>query len=328
MKNTKTLGLILLLCPALIIGCESSGSRAEVVDKIESGTTKPEINVPTTKSPISIPNTTTVTPTKTTVTLPKTTVTRPPIRPPMRGNLKEGEDFINSLGMKFVWINPGSFMMGEGTDHDAERPVHKVTIKNGFWMSAYEMTQGQYEKLTGKNPSDVKGENLPVTKVNFVDAFNLCSMLTGFESMAQKLPTGNVYLLPSEAQWEYACRAGTRTVTYAEPVDDIAWHQGNSDKKPHPVGLKKPNVWGLYDMLGNVAEWCEDGWHHGYKGCPDDETPWTKDMVRGERIGRGGHFDEHAHFSSAYYRRDFGYIQHATNYRGLRFVVMKRGQRK
>ena len=161
--------------------------------------------------------------------------------------------------IEFVLIPGGSFQMGspeseEGRDQD-EGPVHKVFI-DSFYMSRYETTQAQWEKIMGNNPSLLIGPpNLPVDNVSWDQV----------QSFVRKLNeiTGRTYRLPTEAEWEYACRAGTET-PFASGKDeailsDYAWYIGNSWNESHPVGTRKPNLWGLYDMHGNVNEWVQDG---------------------------------------------------------------------
>jgi formylglycine-generating enzyme required for sulfatase activity len=182
--------------------------------------------------------------------------------------------------------------MGDEVRRDA-RPVVDVTLTRGFWMGKYEITQAQYQFVMGKNPSKFKGAFLPVETVSWTEATEFCQKLTMLGREAGRLPMGWEYRLPTEAQWEYACRAGT-TTRYpwgndASKLGDYAWYLGNSGtreglqrlrqldrvarlalsvdegleisgRKTHPVGQKKPNPWGLCDIPGNVNEWCRD-WH-------------------------------------------------------------------
>ena len=162
----------------------------------------------------------------------------------------------NSIGMKFRLVKAGTFMMGsnEGGPIGQSKPAHRVTLTYDFYMGKYEVTQSQYQEIMGENPSKHKGPNLPVAGVTFEKAGEFCRRLSQME--------GVTYRLPYEAEWEYAYRAGT-TKKYPwrnelEYADDYGWHQGNSNDKPHPVGLKKPNNWGFYDMSGNVQEYTKD----------------------------------------------------------------------
>jgi formylglycine-generating enzyme required for sulfatase activity len=169
---------------------------------------------------------------------------------------------------RWAWIPAGAFRMGSPAseqDRDSdEGPQTQVTITRGFWMGRYEVTQAQYRKVMGNNPSHFSGDNLPVELVSWHDATNYCGKLTEQERAAGRLPAGYVYRLPTEAEWEYACRAGTTTrLSYGDDpgysqLGNYAWYWANSGWQTHPVGQKQPNPWGLYDMHGNVWEWCWD----------------------------------------------------------------------
>ena len=212
-----------------------------------------------------------------------------------------------STGMDFVYIAPGTFMMGSPeSEHGRgdDETQHEVTITNGFWLGVTEVTQGQWNKVMGSNPSYFKGSNRPVEQVSWDDCqtflIKMCEM--------ERVPPGS-YRLPTEAQWEYACRAGTDG-PYAGNLEEMAWYldnltfrwldlQGfwNADwSKGIPpifvehastvlVGRKKPNAWGLYDMHGNVLEWCEDGyWEYQVGAVADPVGPGSGT----NRICRGG----------------------------------------
>ena len=176
--------------------------------------------------------------------------------------LKRGESFKNDIGMSFVYIEPGTFRMGRGKDEKEfilEDEPRKVTLTKGYWISVTEVTQEQYDKVMGCNRAKNKGDNIPVHDVTWEEAVDFCRVLT--------LREGRAYGLPTEAQWEYACRAGDSAGHYG-PIDDIAWYFENA-QKPQAVGLKGPNKFGLYDMLGNVAEWCWDIDYRGKKTTVD-----------------------------------------------------------
>jgi len=179
------------------------------------------------------------------------------------------------VALNLNWIEPGTFMMGSPEDElgaGGDETLHKVTLTKGYWLGKYEVTQAQYEAVTGENPSRFKGADLPVESVSWNDAMAFCEKLTAQERAEGHLPEGYEYTLPTEAQWEYACRAGTMTAfnngtnietdeeVYGEcpNLDPVGWYWCNSESKTHPVGLKQPNDWGLYDMHGNVFEWCLD----------------------------------------------------------------------
>jgi formylglycine-generating enzyme required for sulfatase activity len=192
--------------------------------------------------------------------------------------------FSNSIGLNFVVIPTGSFTMG--SDNDDERPPHRVTLTDSFELGAYEVTQEQYEMVMGKNPSRFKRPRNPVENVSWDDAVEFCKRLS--ELPAEKA-AGSVYRLPTEAEWEYACRAHTTTkFSFGDGEMDLsnyAWYRENSDSTTHPVGTKKPNPWGLYDMHGNVLEWCQD-WYDDYpSGAVTD--PMGPDSGS-SRVCRGG----------------------------------------
>ena len=204
------------------------------------------------------------------------------------------EVITNSIGMKLVYIKPGTFLMGsalgeEGYDID-EGPQHHVTISRGFYMGACEVTQEQYEKVMGDNPSHFKkGGNYPVETVSWYSAVEFCKKLSARE--------GKTYRLPTEAEWEYACRAGSTTRFCSGDSDsglgEYAWHSGNSfDKtlpvcRTRPVGEKRPNAWGLHDMHGNVGEWCQDWYVSDYYGRSPDRDPQGPSEV-GARLSVSG----------------------------------------
>jgi formylglycine-generating enzyme required for sulfatase activity len=194
-----------------------------------------------------------------------------------------GEPWVEpGTGMRFVWVPGGCFVMGSNNNYAYERPAHKVCVK-GFYLGVFEVTQGQYRKVMGKNPSDNQGDdNLPVESVNWNDAV----------AMSQKLAqsSGKTIRLPTEAEWEYACRAADRHDPYCGDgrLADLAWYDRNSDTHSQPVGKKAPNAWGLYDMTGNVWEWTLDCWHDNYYGAPADGSAWNTGGDCRIRVARGG----------------------------------------
>ena len=186
----------------------------------------------------------------------------------------------DSIGMEFKLIPAGTFTMGEGDDAQMDEgdDAHEVTLTQPFKIGVHEVTQAQYEQVMGVNPSKFKGADHPVEMVSWTDAVEFCRRLS--ELPAEKA-AGNVYRLPTEAEWEYACRAGIKAAySFGDDESNLGeyglgeygWCIENSDKKPHPIGSKLPNAWGLYDMHGNIGEWCQD-WYGEYpSGAVTDPT--------------------------------------------------------
>jgi formylglycine-generating enzyme required for sulfatase activity len=196
-----------------------------------------------------------------------------------------------NVALDLVWIAPGNFTMGSPASETGhipdERPQTQVILTKGFWLGKYEVTQEQYQALVGTNPSNFKevGKDAPVETVSWDDAMAFCQKLNAQERASGRLPAGYTFTLPTEAQWEYACRAGTTGPYYATDLGAIAWYADNSGSTTHPVGTKQPNAWGLYDMLGNVWEWCAD-WSGPY---PDGSVTDPVGPLSGaSRVLRGG----------------------------------------
>jgi formylglycine-generating enzyme required for sulfatase activity len=168
---------------------------------------------------------------------------------------KPGPFVVGSTGTAMEWIKPGAFVRAYGEN----KPITTVEISRGFWLGRYEVTQEEWLAITGANPSRVKGAPyLPVDGVSLPDVYDFCRMLNEREKRARRLPAGYVYRLATEAEWEYACRAGGADA-FSVPEDGF-WCAETSGGRPHEVGTGKPNAWGLYDMHGNVCEWVLDAW--------------------------------------------------------------------
>jgi len=194
-------------------------------------------------------------------------------------------EMTNTIGMKLRLIPAGSFMMGSDSDDagEHEKPAHFVEITQPFYIGVYEVTQAEYKAVMGWNPSDFDGDRLPVESVSWDDAKRFCGRLS--------LTEGVKYCLPTEAEWEYACRAGTATEFFwGDSFDEhYAWCGLNSEIKTHEVGNKLPNAWDLYDMSGNVSEWCEDWYDSDYYSQSPQKNPVGP--ASGQyRVLRGGSF--------------------------------------
>ncbi len=200
-----------------------------------------------------------------------------------------------------VFIPAGSFTMGSSTNEQGHKPEEspqtRVTLTRGFWIGKYEVTQGDYLDVTGINPSVFPGDlSRPVSSVSWPDATNYCWLLTQRERAAGRIPADSHYRLPTEAEWEYAARAGTSTrFSYGDDPDhtnlaDYAWYFANSALTVHPVGQKLPNGWGLYDIHGNVWEWCQD-WLGNLPGGSVVDPQGPPDNPIGWKVIRGGGYD-------------------------------------
>jgi formylglycine-generating enzyme required for sulfatase activity len=195
--------------------------------------------------------------------------------------------------VEFVLIPPGKFQMGS-PEHEKgrqrnESPLRTAIIESSFYLSKYEITQAIWKAVTGRNPSARKGNDLPVDSVSWTACRDFLGRLN--RTVRSELPK-TFFRLPSEAEWEYACRAGT--VTSFHTGDDenklarTAWFSDTSGGKTHPVGRLDPNPWGLFDVHGNVYEWCADNHHHDYEGAPLDGGAWLADGNPGIKMLRGG----------------------------------------
>mgnify|MGYP002673808187 CR=1 FL=1 len=191
---------------------------------------------------------------------------------------------LNKLINNMVYVSGGTFTMGatseQGSDAYDEKPTHSVTLSS-FYLCKYEVTQALWKAVMGKNPSSFKGNNLPVENVSWNDCQTFISRLNNL--------TGKNFRLPTEAEWEYAARGGNRSRGYkysgSNVLSDVAWYDGNSGSKTHPVGTKSPNELGLYDMSGNVYEWCSD-WKGTYSSSA--QTNPTGLSSGSFRVCRGG----------------------------------------
>jgi formylglycine-generating enzyme required for sulfatase activity len=217
--------------------------------------------------------------------------------------------------MEMVWCWPGTFMMGSSAEepaHQGDETRHRVTLTQGFWMARHEVTQAQWSQIMKKNPSLFRwNENNPVNGVSWDGAITFCEALSELEN--------SHYTLPTEAQWEFACRAGTTSPFGTCTLDEGGWHIKNAFLFYHPVGKKQPNQWGFYDMHGNVGEWCLDEPRH-FSDLPvsDPTGPERKGALR---VFRGGGFFDCTTDCRSAYRNAFRPL-HQYDLLGLRPVMV------
>jgi formylglycine-generating enzyme required for sulfatase activity len=206
----------------------------------------------------------------------------------------------NNAALEMLPVAAGSFTMGSETGDGDEKPVHNVEITKPYWLGKYEVTQAQWAAVMRTSPSYFKGAQFPVEQVSWHDAVEYCAKLTNQERAAGRLPAGYRYTLPTEAQWEYTCRAGT-TGNYGGSgnLNEMGWYGDNSGNKTHDVGGKSPNAWGFYDMHGNVWEWCADRKGSYPSGSVTDPTGPNAGSLR---VLRGGSWIRSSHYCRSAYR--------------------------
>jgi formylglycine-generating enzyme required for sulfatase activity len=216
-----------------------------------------------------------------------------------------GDRILGLFSDEWVTLTPGegkfpaSFVRGSSAAGApaSEKPAAAVRFKAPFAVARYEVTQELYALVVGKNPARWKGPRNSVEMVSWDEANAFCAKATTLLRKNKRLAAGEVVRLPSEAEWEYACRAGTKTAySFGDRAGDLgayAWFAANSKGEDPPVGRKKPNAWGLYDMHGYVSEWCADAWHPDYKGAPADGSAWGTPRAK-DRVVRGGSFADPA----------------------------------
>ena len=223
----------------------------------------------------------------------------------------------NGISIDMVKVEAGTFMMGATSEmkdpYDNEKPVHQVTLTNDYYMGMYEVPQALWEAVMGSNPSYFKGDNLPVEKMSWNDCQEFISKLNSM--------TGRKFRLPTEAEWEYAARGGKKSRSYqysgSSNISDVAWYYGNSGSKTHPVGTKQANELGIYDMCGNVYEWCQD-WYGSYSSS--SQTNPTGSDSGANRVLRGGSWNFIAGYCRSSYRL-YGTPFSRSHYLGLRLVL-------
>jgi formylglycine-generating enzyme required for sulfatase activity len=228
----------------------------------------------------------------------------------MRAGEERDWEIAPGVKMTFCWCPPGDFLMGSPETEEGRCPIYSVirealmetaaTVKGGtdnelqvtvaltkgFWMAKMQVTQVQWKAVMGSNPSYFRGDNLPVETVSWKDTQEFLEKLNAFIGNCD----GRKMVLPTEAQWEYACRAGETGPYSGGTIDEVAWYIGNSDAKTHPVATKKANAWGLHDMSGNVREWCQDWFITALSGGVDPTGPSSGRR----RVLRGGSWSARA----------------------------------
>jgi len=232
----------------------------------------------------------------------------------------------NSIGMEFIFIRPGVFLMGSGAEERGRENTeiqHRVTISKSFYLQTTEVTQKQWRTIMGKNPSYFSecGDDCPVDQVSYDDTQEFLRKLNQREGVSK-------YRLPTEAEWEYAARAGSTTRfsfgNDGNQLIEYAWYIANSEKKTHRVAQKKPNAWGLYDMHGNVSEWCQD-LYGSYSSGPVTDPIGSKPSpyyryFADHRISRGGSWEDYANYCRSAHRNDIQ-LNRRSSFQGLRLLM-------
>lgn len=222
-----------------------------------------------------------------------------------------GGIIVGPYNIAFMSISAGEFQMGSNSGSADEKPVHRVVLSKSFQLGKYEITQGQWKAVMGSNPSFFTGDDsLPVETVSWSDVQQFIAKLNA-------LNDGYQYRLPTEAEWEYACRAGT-TGDYAGNLDELAWYYNTSGNKTHAVGTKKPNAWGLYDMHGNVVEWVQDWYSDQYYAVSPLTDPPGPSSGLGRVLRGGGYSESAANSRSAF--RDYSSPGGVNSNRGFRLL--------
>ena len=277
----------------------------------------------TVKLKATAPSNLQITLTKEAVAIQQSSVTQPTVaqQPVVRPTVVNSNNISipvkDGISIDMVRVEAGTFTMGATPEMenpwDGEKPTHQVTLTNDYYIGKYEVTQALWKAVMGKNPSDFKGDNLPVEKVSWDDCQEFISKLNRI--------TGKTFRLPTEAEWEYAARGGKKSRGYqysgSNNLSDVAWYVGNSWSKTHAVGSKQANELGIYDMSGNVWEWCQD-WYGKYSSS--SHTNPTGANSGSDRVFRGGGWDISARFCRSSYRYFITPDDHC-NFLGLRLVL-------
>ena len=233
-----------------------------------------------------------------------------------KASYSNGTLTVNGIKYNMVWVDGGTFRMGatseQGSEISDEKPVHSVTL-SGYYIGKTEVTQALWQAVMGSNPSYFEGDDLPVEQVSWDDCQEFIRKLNSL--------TGQNFRLPTEAEWEFACRGGNNSRGYkysgSNYIDNVAWYDGNSGDKTHPVATKSPNELGIYDMSGNVWEWCAD-WYGDYSS--GRQTNPKGPYGGSYRVNRGGSWNDDARFCRSSDRGD-NYPTGRYYYLGLRLAL-------
>ncbi|MGD9720054.1 MAG: formylglycine-generating enzyme family protein [Pirellulales bacterium] len=222
-------------------------------------------------------------------------------------------ELLKTFRQEFVELTPGKdkfpaqFEMGSAAGPANERPPHRLTMVRPFAIARYEVTQNLWEAVMGANPSRWKGPRNSVEMLSYDEALEFCRRATRQMRAARLIGPKQAVRLPSEAEWEYAARAGTTTrYSFGDDVaqlDEHAWSTRNAAGNDPPVGARRPNPWDLYDVHGYLWEWCADPWHANYDGAPADGSAWTAGVDQQQRVLRGGSWKDAAEPLTSTYRR-------------------------
>ena len=254
--------------------------------------------------------------TQSTVSQP-TVAQQPVVQPTVTNSDNISIPVKDGISIDMVRVEAGTFTMGATPEMDnpldEEKPAHQVTLTNDYYIGKYEVTQALWQAVMGNNPSNFKGENLPVETVSWKDCQEFLIKLNRI--------TGKTFRLPTEAEWEYAARGGNKSRGYqysgSNNLSDVAWHTNNSGSKTHAVGSKQANELGIYDMTGNVWEWCQD-WYGKYSSS--SKTNPTGANSGSKRVGRGGSWIINSLVCRSSYR-GYSSPDNRLNYLGLRLVL-------